>query len=294
MKFLPVIIAIAIATATAHAGPWHPQQVSAEAQWMLHADLDGMRATAIGRGLAASIEQSKGRQLRAFKRMFSVNPLTDLDSVTLYGPGAKDQAVALLEGRFDRAHIEDVIGGADDYRPHDHGGVTVHQWTDQKKSQFAAFAADNRIVFSEREALVHHALDVLAGKAAAAADVPFFTAGPGAPVLHGFAMLEAIEMDGRESKLLRKAQALRLAVAEVDGKLAARAAIDAAEPRTAGRMRRVLDGLAAFSELAELLGGEIDFESGMSNGNRTVEVALAMPVQQFLDLVAHHGKAGDE
>ncbi len=291
MKLL--ITSLIVATATAHAGPWNPQHVSAEAKWMVHADFDGMRATTMGQGLGERLNAMHGPQLRAVKRMFSVNPLTDLAGITLYGPGQQDHAVALLDGRFDRAHIEDVVGGADNYQHHRHGEVTVHQWTDKNKTQFGAFAGDNLIVFSEHQALVHHALDVLAGKAATAAEVPFLTTGAGQTVVAGFARLAEIEMHGEESRLLRKADALRLAITEADGRLTARIAIDAAKPKTAERIRKAIDGLAAFAALADLVEGDIDADARLAT-DRTVEASLTMPVKQFLDLVDQHEMLGDD
>lgn len=290
MKFL--LTSLIVATAAVQAGPWNPQHVSANAKWTLHVDLDGLRETRVGKELADRLEAEHGRQFRALKRMFSVNPLTDLAGITLYGSGAENEAVALIDGRFDRAHIEDVIGGADDYRNHRHGDATVHQWTDKDKgkTQFAAFAGDQRIVFSEREELVHHALDVLAGKAGAAAEVPFFGSGPGRPVMAGFARLAEIEMKGEESKLLRKAEALRMAVAEADGRMQVRIAIDAAKPKTAQRMHKVIEGLVAFGELAELIKGELEIESRLANEELTVETALSMPVGEFLDLLEKDAK----
>src|SRR5688500_13541667 len=79
-------------------GELAPAEVPASAQWLLHADLDAMRDSETGKAVFAEIEVKHGDQLRAFKRMFSLHPITDLHDVTLYGDGKPEHAVALIEG----------------------------------------------------------------------------------------------------------------------------------------------------------------------------------------------------
>ena len=109
-----IIAAVLATTAIAGAAPFKPGRLPANTNWFLHLDFDGLRATDAGKELVARLEEKKGAQFRAIKRMFSLNPLTDLGGVTIAGPGKKDVAVVLIEGRFDRAHIEDIIAAAKD------------------------------------------------------------------------------------------------------------------------------------------------------------------------------------
>ena len=57
-----------------------------------------MRGSQTGKTVFARIEADHGAKLRAFKRMFSLHPLADLQGVTLYGDGKPKQAVALING----------------------------------------------------------------------------------------------------------------------------------------------------------------------------------------------------
>ena len=219
MKHSLTILTAALAiTGTLAAAPLKPDQIPAAAKWFLHIDFDGLRETATGKDLFAQVEEQHGRQFRAIKRMFSLNPLTDLAGVTLMGPGGKDMAVALIDGRFDRAHIEDIIGAADDYDTHRHGDFTVHEWTDDKKGkpQFGAFVSDNLIAFSEQEGLLHDALDVLGGKKDSLPADPYCK--KNGAFAAGWARLADIEVDDEESQLLRKAEELRMIVALLPSK----------------------------------------------------------------------------
>ena len=184
----------------------------AAAKWFLHIDFDGLRETATGKDLFAQVEEQHGRQFRAIKRMFS--PTAHRPGRRHPdGSGGKDMAVALIDGRFDRAHIEDIIGAADDYDTHRHGDFTVDEWTDDKKGkpQFGAFVSDNLIAFSEQEGLLHDALDVLGGKKDSLPADPYCK--KNGAFAAGWARLADIEMDDEESQLLRKGEELRMIVA---------------------------------------------------------------------------------
>ncbi len=98
MKTRNTILCLFALTAPVRAGELAPVEVPSSAEWLLHADLDAMRASETGKAIFAEIESKHGGQLRSFKRMFSIHPVTDLRDVTLYGDGKKDHAVALIDG----------------------------------------------------------------------------------------------------------------------------------------------------------------------------------------------------
>ena len=160
-KFLLPLGAIVLSALTATAAPLQPNQISEKANWFIHADLDDLRTPKVGTTLMEAIEKEHGRQLKAVKRMFSLNPFTDLHGITLYGNGEKDRAVMLINGTFDRAHVEDLIGASDGYKTSTHQDDTVHTWKDKQRTQHGAFLGDDLVIISEHKTLVVHALEVL-------------------------------------------------------------------------------------------------------------------------------------
>jgi hypothetical protein len=148
------------------AAPLDPSQVPAQAKWVLHADMDAMRASETGKVVFEQIELEHGTQLRALKRMFSIHLIDDLQGVTLFGNGLPEQAVALFHGKFNRGHIEDVLRAAENFSESKHAGVEVMTWTDKGQQQHAAFAGEGLLVFSRQEELLLQALDVLKSGAA--------------------------------------------------------------------------------------------------------------------------------
>lgn len=267
-------------------------QVPASAKWQLHADLDAMRSSGTGQTLFALLESEHGKQLRAFKRMFSLHPLNDLRGITLYGDGKADHAVALIHGNFDRAHIEDVVSAADNHETGTHAGFTVHHWTDQDVAQHAAFASQNLLVFSRQADLFQEALDVLKAMPATQED-PFFKAQSGQPLIAASARLSEIDLPGDGARLVRMAKTLHLAAHEDEGRFIFRMGAETADATAADRLRRMIDGMIAFAEASDLKLDGLDLQAVLESDpdGSSFMGTISLPVAEWITLI---GKAAAE
>ncbi|MEM1083631.1 MAG: hypothetical protein AAGI48_05875 [Verrucomicrobiota bacterium] len=279
-------------SAAAQAAPFEPGRVSQDAKWWLHADLDAVRNTAIGKRLVTEIEEKKGDQLNALKLMFSVNPLTDLGGITLYGNGKKDQAVALIDGSFDREHLEGILKAADDFETENHGELTVMSWTDEEKDkrQHAAFVHDDLVAFSERKPLLIEALDVFSKNNGMVAD-PFVADAASQPFLIGTALLGEIELDDDESKLLGKADSLRIALAETGERMEGRMRVEVGKSSDGLLLGKVLEGIMALASLTDDRLGDADFRNSVStaDGGKTVECEMSMTSSGMITIMEQNG-----
>lgn len=287
MKYLLLTLSLIAVT---HAGEFDPSQVASDAKWWLHADLEATRGTGIGKRVVAEIDEKKGAQLRAVKRMFSINPVTDLDGITLYGDGGKDRAVALIEGGFDQEHLEDLVMAGEDYESREHEGIMVHSWTDEKERQHAAFFRTDLLVFSHFEDMLDAALSSLKSGDSLAAD-PFIDAGSGAPFLVGSANLAEVEMGGDESKLLAHAETLKIALAETDGRMEARMLLAIDNREDGDRFRRVMDGMIALGELGnvDLKAADLAYEAKPEDGGKTVRCTMSIPTPEMIGIMEKNG-----
>ncbi len=268
------------------AGELIPSQVPPSAKWLLHADLDAMRDSATGKAVFARIEADHGAKLQAFKRMFSLHPLTDLRGITFYGDGRPDRGVALIDGSFDRAHMEDVVKAADDYQAGEHAGATVHSWKDKGAKQHAAFASDGLLVFSRQLDLLRQALDTLQAGASADAD-PFFADAGGQPLVAASARLSEIDLPADAARLVRMARTLHLAANENDGRFSIRLGTETATPHDADRLRRMLDGVIAFAQVTDvkLDGLDLRADLSVSESRPGLAASLSLPVAEWLSLM---------
>jgi len=273
------------------ATPLEPAQIPKEANWFVHADLDKLRESSAGQLVVGAIEEKHGNQLKAVKRIFSINPFTDLHAITLWGNGEKDQAAALVRATFDREHLTDLIGAADDHQTSNHHDDVVHTWTDKKKTNFGAFVGRDLIVFSEQKNLVLLSLDVLARRSDATEKAS--PAGP-ASFLLGFANLDGIEIKGDEAKLLQQVKSLQVRFFERDTRLHAAIDLEAADPDKASRFAKVLDGIVALGQLTneDIANLNLNTEVSVKDGN-TVQATLSIPSDLILNAIKEAGDLGN-
>ncbi len=281
---LPLLLAAGV-----QAGEFNPAQVSPDAKWWLHADLEAVRGTEIGQRVVTVVEDKKGAQLRALKRLFSINPVTDLKGITLYGDGGKDRSVAIIHGSFDSGHLEDLVAAAEDYSSEDKDGTIRHSWTDKGKRQHAFFARNDLLVFSHFEDLLEGAMTTLRGEGMSPDE--FVGAGSGAPFLVGSAKLSEVEMDGDESELLAHAQTLKIALGEAGGRMEGRLLIDTGDRADGDRFRKIIEGMIALGELgnAALRDADMQFEAKAENGGRTVRSTLSLPTAEMIAMMEADG-----
>jgi hypothetical protein len=281
-----LVLSLFALAAPLHGGEIVPSQVPAAANWQLHADLDAMRASTTGQAVFARIEADHGAKLRAFKRMYSVHPLNDLRGITLFGDGQADHAVALIDGRFNRAHLEDVVKAADGYEASIHAGLTVHHWNDKGIPQHAAFAREDLLVFSRQRELLHQALDTLKMNVPAERDA-FFAGEGGKPLIAASVRLSEIEIPGDAARLLRMAKTLHLAANENGGRFTVRTAVETADATDADRLRRMLDGVIAMVEAGEPTFDGLDLRSEVraDEARPGMTGSLSLPVLQWLMLL---------
>jgi hypothetical protein len=281
-----ILCLAALAGFSLHAAELNPSQIPDSAKWLLHADFDAMRSSQTGKAVFKQIDAEHGAKLRALKRMFSLHLVNDTRDITLFGNGQPNQAVILLNAKFDKAHVLDVLAAGENYSESEHDGITIHSWTDKKKTQTAAFPENNLLVFSERRELLIEALDQLKAGTTRQAD-PFFTAAGGRPLVCAMARLGEIDMPADASRVLRMARVLRIAMNENEGRFSIRMNAESESDRQAKLLSRILGGIVAFAEATDPKLENLDFQSDIRETRNPAGVGttLSLPVPQWLDLM---------
>jgi hypothetical protein len=138
-------------------------QVSAvppDVQWALHIDIQRLTSSTMFKGLLEENGPAKMKgKADQFLGKLKIDPMKDLKGITIFGRGQKDEdAVVALKGKFDKAHLLDLIKAEPDHEEIPYGKSTIYSWD---SDEFGAFAADDLILLSESEAAIKAALDTL-------------------------------------------------------------------------------------------------------------------------------------
>ncbi|MFC0017741.1 hypothetical protein AAFN60_01085 [Roseibacillus persicicus] len=277
------LLTLAALTASNFASPIDFDQIPAAAQWYLHADVDAVRTTEIGEELKALVEQEAGKELKAMTRIFAFDPMEDLAAVTLFGEG--DNAVVLIHGEFDRAHLVDVIGGADEHEVSDYQGFQVHSWDDKGKTQHGVFVKADLLAISEKTKHLKHALDVFAGvkEPMGKGDAE------GAPLMFGLANLSKMEIEDEDMEIFKEAKSVTMRMDEAEEAMIATLKISTDDAKLAKRMSRMVDGLLAMVEGSIPAIDDYGLESEVAQGDDKTKVVatVKMPSKHLVGLLEY-------
>jgi hypothetical protein len=139
--------------------------IPAEADWMIHFDLEKFSATQIGEYLLSEEGTVKLRKKSdQFKKRYQINILEDIDGITVFGFGKSEKkTVVCLKGNFDRDYLLGLLAVEESHREIPYGKYTIHNWDSH---EYGAFADEHLALLGSDEGVIKLALDVIAGKKA--------------------------------------------------------------------------------------------------------------------------------
>lgn len=145
--------------------------VPAEAEWVIHLDLEKFAATQVGE----YILNEKGaislmKKNNQFKKRYQINILEDIDGVTVFGFGKHEKnTVVCLKGNFDRDYLLGLLAMEESHKEIPYGKYTIHNWDSH---EYGVFVDEHLALLGPNEEVIESALDVIAGKKANIASSP--------------------------------------------------------------------------------------------------------------------------
>lgn len=281
--------------------PLQPGWVSAEAEWLVHLDVEAWNASKIGRFVTDHAEalDLDIDELDDFQRQTGLDPRTDIFGVTVYGwvaDGAERMViVAVTTDRADAAleRIREsgesrtlLIDGHEVHTvPADGDTILVHVRPDAR--------FDRRlVVMSQDQAALQAGLAVIEQRA------PSLTIGrkpaltgphPGSILFMAASRLEALDIEPA-SEVLRLSDACVIDVGEHEGLFGAYATASADNAEDASNITQVVEGMLALGRLLMARDGElapvralIDGVDVAADGTR-VTVGFRHDVQALIDV----------
>ena len=253
---------VLLAGPLALAGPLQLQQVDASANWLVHLDMDQLRASQFGQLAREEIRsQNLESKLAAVAQIFSFHPIDDISDVTLYGQGPnKDLAVLILQGNFDPQALLALLQANASYEQIPHANRTVHSWIAEKgpdagQRKFGIFYGEDLIAMGNTLETLQQATAVLDDTApnCAALD-PFALAEQdrsGAIVTLAAVGISEMALDRTRTPLLREVDRLSVMLGETEGLCYAHLICDAKDAQAALQINQIVQGMLAYGALAQ-------------------------------------------
>ncbi len=251
-----LFVAACLSTAVL-AGPLDNRQIAAQAQWVIHGDVETLMASKLGQRIQQETRKPGLAQvMQGIETIYGLNPLSDIKSITLYGTKVgQEEGVAIIQAKLDRQKLVNLLKLNPDYKEHQAGQQVIHEWVDAPKDgkpaqiRFGAFSGSDLAVIASSRELLQQALAVLEGKADSLAkgESPGLPASPAGTFLTlRVNKLPQPPADRPEAFLLAKFARASACLGETEGKLFAEAAIEAASQEAADNIRKTVEGGLAF------------------------------------------------
>ena len=259
MRFLTIAATIVLGFATVvQAEPLNPKQVSADAKWLAHVDVDAMRASSVAqKAHQQCLKQCEDTEqhLAKFRKEWGMDPTKDLHGITFYGKQLKEHTgVVIVQANVDQDHLLAKVKDAPGHRAVTYGSHTLHAWTHRKGKKHehtvvGCFHEPRVIVFGRTIVEVSAALDVLDGKASSLAGSNLIAEIPDGTIL----LAGATGLDGAElpckSPLVKQCEMLRMVLGEHGGESFVMAKLITKSDEVADQIKAIIEGVRAMASL---------------------------------------------
>ena len=265
MLLLPALAFSPALLAPAPAGELDLTRVPADANWLVHVDLEAFRTTRLWQIFQEEMKEGGDidvdwGELEEFERRFGFRPFHDVDSVTVSGASEiGEDPVILVETSANLDTALAQMQQESEYRSITRGGVQLHAWTEHGDIEGAFYVhqdgAKRVIVVSESDDLLMNAIDVLQGKARNLRQSPdprlFPRPTPGAFLfVDATAVLSELSHFEPASAVADMARGARIEVGESRGEFFLSVEIDANNAENAQNIYSVINGAKALAAMA--------------------------------------------
>ena len=194
-KTLLSIVALALSLATGQAATIDKANISKDAKFVVHLDLDAFRASKIGITLLEKIREDEGREkLDALVEIIGFDPLTAIHGATMFGTGEEDDGIIVMKHKADNAKLLAFMKLDEHYRKTEHGKHEIHGAGDRGdgKRGYVSFVNATTAVLAASRELAAEGIDLVNGKGAAVKQIPtsFLSAGKKAKNAFQFVLKE--------------------------------------------------------------------------------------------------------
>lgn len=272
--------------------------IPADAKWVIHFDMKKFSSTKLHELIMSDEGTIKVRKktARIFK-LYKFDPLKDIASVTIFGKGKDEEdTVVYVEGNFDKEYLLSLLEAETKYKEIPYDKYTIYSWD---RDDFGVFVTDNLVLFSENEAAIKAALDVISGKKENITSSPMIAYVEAIPPE---AFITAVANDisslaGEKGKavILKKTRMASFAIMERAENIALNLNVTTESPQDAEKMEQIINGLIAFGEMQldeSMVGMKMleDINIGISVDKNKVRMNVTCPLEKFIEFISGRKK----
>jgi len=250
--FALTCLMLLLASPVALAGQANANHVAADARWYLHLDLQAAKQTTLFNEVLTAFKAQLPLDeiVGQLKTAIGVNPLTDIDGITAYNNSfEQDVAAIIIYARVDVGRLNQALSQNPGYKETPYGKHMLLGWVDHNdgKPKTGCFYGDGILVMADKDDTLKRAIDVLDGAKPGGSSL-VKTPAKGS-FINAAAALARVN-DQNVSQLLSNSEAATASVGEVDGKFTVNVNLTTKTPEQATQIKKMLDGMAAFGQLA--------------------------------------------
>ncbi|HOC00495.1 MAG TPA: hypothetical protein PKM43_17320 [Verrucomicrobiota bacterium] len=262
LHVLGLLLGVASLPWLAQAGPFQRGQVSAEAIWCVHMDMQQMKQTQVGQYVMELLSTPEAQdRFTAFQAVFNFDPRLSLHGCTLYSRGlAPSDAVLLVQGDFDADRLVTLARAREGYQSSFHRTYILHSSVDRSRHgraeathrSYGAIHPHGMLVLGRSESRVAEALDVLDRLQPSLEQAPEFaqwtTSSTTACVVAAARRTEAMDFEPRAA-FLRHCTLYSLVGGETAGELHLDTVLTASDEETARNILAIHQGFKGLLAL---------------------------------------------
>ena len=269
--------------------------ISNDAKFVVHLDLDAFRASKIGITLLEKIRKDEGgEKLNALAELIGFDPLSAIHGATMFGNGEEDNGILVVKHKADNTKLLAFMKLDEYYRKTEHGKHEIHGAGDRGdgKRGYVSFVNATTAVLAASRELAAEGIDLVNGKGAAVKQIPTSLVSADKKAKNAFLVAYANVEDLKEhidnETVNQMAKRVAFVMGESDEKFILSISVDALDADAAENMENMVNGLIGFARLNQDENPEVkDILKGLkvTRNEENVSVHFSVGVNKLFELI---------
>jgi hypothetical protein len=244
----------------------------------------------------------------AFQTIFSFDPRKQLHGLTLYSAGnAPEDGVLLVYADFDPERLVTLAKAAKEAKNTPYKKRVIYSWIDENKQArngvkpptYAAFQGSRVVIFSQQEARVARALDVLdqaVPNLSTNTVFPQLGARRNRSIIEGSARKLDLPDSAPNAAIFRLAKSVRLEAGEANGQITATLSLEMSDENVAQQAAVVVQGVLALAKLQQEKpeAGKLAEALSLKAEGASLVARLAMPAADLIAILKADAEKKDQ